>query len=84
MVTMRFSKFQLSRNDQAIFLSMKIPLAWLTNVSKVVNRNRRPHKLFVFFLYSFSEPSAVLSEAMTTKPTQTHVYISEVVHLLAG
>ena len=43
---------QLSKNDQAIFLSMKIPLARLTDVSKVVDRNRRPLKLFVFFLSS--------------------------------
>ena len=72
-------------SHQAIFLSLKIPLARLTDISKVVNRNRRPRRLFdFFFLSSFSEPSAVLSEAMTTKPTQTHVYISEVVHLLAG
>ena len=45
----RLSKFQPSRNDQANFLSLKIPLARLTDVSKVVNRNRRPRKLFVFF-----------------------------------
>ena len=31
-------------------LSMKIPLAKLADVSKVVNRNRRPHELFIFFL----------------------------------
>ena len=41
-----FSKFQPSRIYQAIFLSLKIPLARLTDVSKVVNRNCRPHKLF--------------------------------------
>ena len=62
-----------------------MPLARLTDVSKAVNRNRRPHELFVFFLSSLSEPSAVLSEIMTTtKPAQTHVYIFWVVHLLAG
>ena len=60
-----------SRNDQAIFLSLKIPLVRLTDVSKVVNRNRCPRKLF-------------MSETMTTKPEQTHVYIFWVVHLLAG
>ena len=86
----RFSTFQPSRNDQAIFLSLMTPLAWLSDVSKVVNRNRRPRKLFVFRLRlllsssSFREPSAVLSESMTTKPAQTHVYIFWVVHLLAG
>ena len=53
----RFLTFQLSRNDQAIFLSLKIPLAQLTDISKAVNRNRRPCKLFIFFLSSFSEPS---------------------------
>ena len=31
----RFSTFQPSRNDQAIFLSLKIPLVRLTDVSKV-------------------------------------------------
>ena len=35
-----------------------------------------------FFLSSFSKPSAVLSERITTKPAQLHVYISGVVHLL--
>ena len=82
----RFSTFQPSRNDQAIFLSLMIPLARLSDVSKVVNRNRRPRKLFIFFVFfflsSFREPSAVLSESMTTKPAQTHVYIFWVVHLL--
>ena len=83
----RLSKFQPSRNDQANFLSLKIPLVRLTDVSKVVNRNRRPRKLFVFvffFLSSFREPSAVLSETMATKPAQIRVYIFWVVHLLAG
>ena len=75
----RFSTFQPSRNDQAIFLSLKIPLARLIDVSKVVNRNRRPRKMF-FLSSSFS---AVLSETMTTKPAHTHVYIFWVVHLLA-
>ena len=68
-----------------------IPLAWLSDVSKVVNRNRRPRKLFRHLRLllssssssSFREPSAVLSESMTTKPAQTHVYIFWVVHLLA-
>ena len=45
------SKFQPSRNDQANFLSLKRPLARLTNVSKVVNRNRRPRKLFIFVFF---------------------------------
>ena len=40
--------------------------------------------LNLLFLSSFSEPSAVLSETMSTKPAQTHVYIFWVVHLLAG
>ena len=63
-----------------------MPLARLTDVSKVVNRNRRPRRLFIFFFLSssFSEPSAVLSESMTTKPAQTHMDIFWVVHLLAG
>ena len=37
-----FFIFQSSRNDQVNFLSFNIPLAWLTNVSKVVNQNHRP------------------------------------------
>ena len=37
----RFLTFQPSKNDQAIFLSLMILLAWLSDVSKVVNRNRR-------------------------------------------
>ena len=45
--------FQLSRNDQVIFLSLKIPLARLKDISKVVNWNRRPRKLFLFILYFF-------------------------------
>ena len=49
----RFSTFQSSSNDQAVFLSLKIPLARLTDVSKVVNRNRRPRKLFFSFSFSF-------------------------------
>ena len=73
----RFSTFQLSRNDQAIFLSLKIPLARLTDVSKVVNRNRRPRKLFIFFFLSSSlrEPSAVLSETMTDYQTSTETRV---------
>ena len=82
----RFSTIQPSRNDQAIFLSLKIPLARRTDISKAVNRNLCPRKLFIFifFLSSFSEPSAVLGETMTTKLAHTHVYIFWVVHLLAG
>ena len=51
----RLSKFHPSRNDQANFLSLKIPLERLTDVTKVVNRNRRPRKLFVFFLWLLAE-----------------------------
>ena len=50
----RSSKFQPSRIDQAIFLNLKIPLARLPDVSKVVNQNRRPRKLFVFLLLLLS------------------------------
>ena len=49
-LSQRFSRFQTSRNDQAIVLSSMVPLAKLANVSKVANRNRRPRRLFIFFL----------------------------------
>ena len=49
-LSQRFSKFQPSRNDQANFLSLKMPLARLIDVSKVVNRNHHPCNLFIFLL----------------------------------
>ena len=90
LLSSRFSRFQTSRTDQTMFLNSKMPLAKLPDVSKAVNRNRRPRKLFVFFLLSFflssssfDKRSAVLSETMATKLAQMHAYTSGVVHLPA-
>ena len=63
-----------------IVLSMEIPLAKLAVVSKKSPPTRIVHLLSSSS--SFSKPSAVLSERITTKPAPSHVYTSGVVHLL--
>ena len=62
-----------------IVLSMEIPLAKLAVVSKKSPPTRIVH---LSSSSSFSKPSAVLSERITTKPAPSHVYTSGVVHLL--
>ena len=46
---------------QAIVLSVEIPLAKWADVSKVVNRNRRPRELFIFFFFFLLSVSLALS-----------------------
>ena len=62
-IAWRFLTFQPSRNDQAIFSDLKDTFS----AADRRFRSGKP-KLSPTHLSSFSEPSAVLSETMTTKP----------------
>ena len=69
----------------AIELELLTRGAWRTCHMRM--RGSFPYFLVSLFLVSvshFSVPTFSVTQSMTTKPAQTHVYIFWVVHLLAG